>query len=219
MEPRGLVIRWRDVKIHEGPGVVPHTVTVGGHDSESVITGPEAAKESFPTRSRVFPVLVDALQLVTKTRPFGDREAQCGVVDLHILGVYRKNQTAGRRVCLSVRRDRRDYDQGWQAVPIVFERCWVQQTMPLVVANHNRPPGASTSDGSGSTSPESPGRPSSSLKASPETVEPGSRSQFFNSEAETWAMPENPFTHRSPVKCSTIPDTLPGKSGSFHRIK
>src|SRR5215472_12677870 len=82
MEPRGLVIRWRDVKIHEGPGVVPHTVTVGGHDSESVITGPEAAKESFPTRSRVFPVLVDALQLVTKTRPFRDREAQCRVVDL-----------------------------------------------------------------------------------------------------------------------------------------
>src|SRR5215469_4915303 len=131
MEPRCLVIRWRDVKIHEGPGVVPHTLTVGGHDSESVITGPEAAKESFPTRSRVFPVLVDALQLVTKTRPFGDREAQCRVVDLHILGVYRKNQTAGRSVCLSVRRDRRDYDQGWQAVPIVFERCWVQPSNAL----------------------------------------------------------------------------------------
>src|SRR5215469_493655 len=42
-----------------------------------------------------------------------------------------KNETFRSRVCLSVGRDRRDYEQGWQAVPIFFERCRVQPSDAL----------------------------------------------------------------------------------------
>src|ERR1700690_1279845 len=73
------------------------------------------------------------------------------------------------------------------------------QAMPLVVANHNRPPADSPTDGPGSFSPERPGRPSTSSKRSAETAKPGSRSHFFKSAEDTWVMPEKPLAQRSPA--------------------
>ena len=83
-KPNGLVVSGSDDKIHGGAGLVPGAVVVRSQDAEPVGAGGQIVVEGLPSRPRLLPVRILALELVPEPRLLGHDEAGCRVVHLDL---------------------------------------------------------------------------------------------------------------------------------------
>ena len=65
--------------------MVPHTVVVGGCNAKAVFSGREIVVVGDPPGPRVDPIAIVALQLIFEAHPFGNQEAQRGVMELDLV--------------------------------------------------------------------------------------------------------------------------------------
>src|SRR5262249_33533158 len=106
---------WRDRKLEDVAGLVPHATVVAGDDAEAIGARRQVAVWLLPPVAHVHPVAIPAIELYLEPVLLGDDETERGVVDLQIARQRRQPHAAirSRGVCDPVSRDLFDV-HGWR---------------------------------------------------------------------------------------------------------